>query len=61
MKNTYLRKDLLKPNSIVGNYFKKGKTMCKQSFTGTYLNVNALPDNAQTSFPLEYMFIGHYL
>ena len=35
--------------------------MRKQSFTGTYLNVNALPDNAQTSFSLEYMFIGHYL
>ena len=35
--------------------------MCKQSFTGTYLSVNALPDNAQTSFSLEYMFVGHYL
>jgi hypothetical protein len=35
--------------------------MRKQSFTGTYLSVNALPDNAQTSFSLEYMFVGHYL
>jgi hypothetical protein len=35
--------------------------MCKRSTVATYLRVNALPDNAQASFPLFNMFAGHYL
>lgn len=40
---------------------KEGNTMCKQTTAGTYLNVNALSDNAQRqSFP-DTITVGHIL
>ena len=46
---------------IIRTNIKTGKAMCKRSTIGTYLRVNALQNNAQSFFSLEYMFVGHYL
>ena len=35
--------------------------MCKRNCFGTYLTMNALPDNAKTSFPYFTITVGHFL
>ena len=41
--------------------FKYGKIMCKRAYVGTYLNMNALQDNAQSFvFPITIV-VGHFL
>ena len=35
--------------------------MCKRNFVGTYLNVNALHDNAQPFFFPFTIAVGHFL
>ena len=35
--------------------------MCKRTDIGTYLNVNALPDNAQSSVFLFSIAVDHFL
>ena len=35
--------------------------MCKRNQFGTYMNINALPDNAKSSFSLETISVGHFL
>lgn len=37
-----------------------GITMCKRATAGTYLNVNALPVNAQPIIPLFHITVGHF-
>ena len=50
VKIYYLRKVLL-----------MGNTMYKQDASGTYLNVNALPVNAQPCFSHLTIIVGHFL
>ena len=50
VKFYYLRKVLL-----------MGNNMCKQAASGTYLNVNALPVNAQPCFFPLTITVGHFL
>ena len=66
MKNTYLRKDLRDSNVCGARNLKyevlKENAMCKRVQIETYVNINALPDNAQSSFSLENtIVVGHYL
>ena len=35
--------------------------MCKRYFVGTYLKVNALPDNAQPRVFLKTIIVGQFL
>ena len=35
--------------------------MCKRDQVVTYMNINALPDNAKRSFSLETITVGHFL
>ena len=35
--------------------------MCKRSTIGTYMNMNALQDNAQYSFSPFTIVVGHFL
>ena len=65
VKNIYLRKDLRDANdSIALNLlmkFKEKRVMCKRDQIVTYMNVNALPNNAMCSFSLKTITVGHFL